>query len=333
MWAQLRERGYEIVFAAAPDRWAERLGELGEFRPLELARGADPRSARGAAQLRALLLEQPWAFVQVQSPIAAALVRLLPRRAPLVYVAHGLHFHADGRPLPNAAFRAVETALATRTDHLALVSREDHDVCAAGSIGRRTRLWHLPGAGVEVAGSSLRRPADGPQRLAVFVGELNANKDPETAVRAVAALRRTDPRWRLELYGEGPLRRSLEAEHASDWCRFEGHSDQVRERLGHAHALLAPSHREGLPRVVVEALATGLPVVARSNRGTRELLAGIGAVVAAGAGPGPFAAALAEVADRPPDAELLRERALAYDSARVAAAYGDLLDALAQDHA
>ncbi len=240
----------------------------------------------------------------------------------------GLHFHADGRPHTNAAYRAVETALAGRADVLALVSQEDHEACRRSSIGRRTRVWRLPGAGVPVADTPLRRPADGARRRALFVGELNANKDPETAVLAVAQRRREDPRWEIDLYGEGPLRARLEARYATSWCRVHGHSDRVAEALGQAHVLLAPSRREGLPRVVLEALATGLPVVARSNRGTRELLGRVGTLLPATAGPAEYADALARLADAPPDPAVLRAQALPYDEGEFRHAYGRLVDAV-----
>ena len=57
--------------------------------------------------------------------------------------------------------------------------------------------------------------------------------------------------------------------------RFLGYRDDVADLLRAADLFVLPSHREGMPRSIIEAMLTGLPVVATDIRGAREqVLAG-----------------------------------------------------------
>ena len=81
--------------------------------------------------------------------------------------------------------------------------------------------------------------------------------------------------------------------------RFLGHRDDVGDLLAAADVLALPSRREGLPGVVLEAMAVGTPVVATDLPGTREALGpDLGVLVPVG-DPAALAAALGEVLDAP----------------------------------
>lgn len=81
---------------------------------------------------------------------------------------------------------------------------------------------------------------------------------------------------RLDICGEGPERRQLEAMAAAAPgadVMFHGAVPQQRLRsfYGRATIFIVPSYREGFPRVVIEAMAHGLPIVATDAGGTRDL--------------------------------------------------------------
>ena len=116
----------------------------------------------------------------------------------------------------------------------------------------------------------------------------------EPALRAQAALCKTGPKERglcVRLEGE------LAAPALASWYRA-------------ADVLLLTSTREGRPNVVLEALASGLPVLATEAGGTGELLEGLPMCLAATRDPDQLAKALAALLKRPPAAADLRERAL-----------------------
>jgi glycosyltransferase involved in cell wall biosynthesis len=105
--------------------------------------------------------------------------------------------------------------------------------------------------------------------VALSVGRLETEKNPVALADVVAALRRLDPRWRLVVCGEGPLRAALEdrsrelgVADAVELRGFVTHEAGLRSAYREAHALAHVSWTEGLPQVLYEAFAAGLPVVA-----------------------------------------------------------------------
>ena len=273
-WPLLVNKGLDITYAAAPDEWYTELEQTGRFEAIRGARNVRPASMACAFLDIRRLLRRHWALVQVQSPVVAFLARLAPSSSPLIYIAHGFHFHPDGAPLSNAVFSLAERALAGRCDGVGVVSGEDFATAKRMGFHRRTCLWRLPGAGVDLDRFRLTPPEDTGTLRLLFIGELNANKDPARFLDVVRALRQRGTNVVGTIVGDGPLSALVQtAVHADPLAlRWLRRTDAPEDLLRDCHIVLLPSRREGLPRVIVEALATGRPVVACSNRGSRELL-------------------------------------------------------------
>lgn len=120
---------------------------------------------------------------------------------------------------------------------------------------------------------------------AVSVGRLDPEKNPLLLADALAALRRRDPRWRLEVYGEGTEAVALQARlrelGLAEHSELRGYLpvDQgLVEVYRRSHALLHVSWTEGVPQVLFEAFAARLPVVATAVGGVPDA-AGAAAVL------------------------------------------------------
>jgi len=107
-------------------------------------------------------------------------------------------------------------------------------------------------------------------KIALFVGRLEAQKDPILLVESVAAAVANGAALRLIVVGEGGLRgaavqRAAELGIADrvHWAGYRGRDD-MPSVMNAADVFLLPSRFEGMPISVLEALASGLPVVARS---------------------------------------------------------------------
>jgi glycosyltransferase involved in cell wall biosynthesis len=119
-------------------------------------------------------------------------------------------------------------------------------------------------------------PADAP--LVLFAGRLAEQKGVETLIAALDLLQHVRPDLRGLIVGEGPLRSRLEALargfRLTEERRltFLGHRDDVPRLLAAADVLVLPSHYEGLPNVILEAMRFRKPVVATAAPGTTEVV-------------------------------------------------------------
>jgi len=112
------------------------------------------------------------------------------------------------------------------------------------------------------------------------VGRLQPIKNQIALVRAFAQLLRDVPRLRantrLALVGDGPLRaelsNSVQAEGLTDVVWLAGASDEVARLYQCLDLFVLPSLREGISNTVLEAMASGLPVVATAVGGNVELV-------------------------------------------------------------
>lgn len=113
-------------------------------------------------------------------------------------------------------------------------------------------------------------------RVMGIVGTMRALKDHKTFLRAGAIIRRQFPDVHLLLVGGGELRADLErlAEELSiaQATTFAGERSDVPDLLALMNVFILTSETEGLPNAVLEAMATGLPVVATSVGGVPELV-------------------------------------------------------------
>lgn len=142
-------------------------------------------------------------------------------------------------------------------------------------------------------------------RRVLAVGRLSPEKAYDDLIRAIAELRRRGVEAELEIAGEGPEREALTRLVAElqlgDRVTFRGWlvPDEARRAMCEATVLAQTSHIEGLPTVVEEALALGIPVVGSRVGGIPELLdhGSCGSLVTPGDVPGIADALQALLAD------------------------------------
>jgi len=266
-------------------------------------------------------------------------------RVPLVV--HGEHGREVADPEGrNLRRNRIRRALAPLVHHFVTVSAdlrrwliEDVRVPAAKvtAIHNGVDLSRFGRAGKLESRMRLSLPADAP--IVGTVGRLDPVKDQAGLIQAFAQVRAQHPAALLVVAGDGPCRAELERVAAGlgqrDHVRLLGNRDDIPTVMAALDVFVLPSIAEGISNTILEAMATGLPVVATRVGGNPELIEeGVGGALVPRSDPGALAAAIAAYTG---DAELRRrhgqasrQRAIGHFSLeRMAQAYANLYTALA----
>jgi glycosyltransferase involved in cell wall biosynthesis len=291
---------------------------------VELASGAT-YAAGVTASLRRLAAAGPGLVVHAHCAYPDGVgVALAARRLGLPYVVtcHGsdINVYSERGALRWQIRRALLGAAATIAVSAALRAKIEALFAGATPAGP---LVHIPCAGFDpgvfrpgdrrALRAELGVPTGG--RLVVFVGQLVPIKGTARLVEAWRLLHaegRLGADDRLVLVGEGRLRAELAAQAAaggiSDRVHLAGVVPQptVARWIGAADALCLASDNEGTPNVIVEALASGVPVVATRVGGIPELVTpGLNGDLVP-RDPAALARALGAALDRPWEPEAIR---------------------------
>jgi glycosyltransferase involved in cell wall biosynthesis len=157
----------------------------------------------------------------------------------------------------------------------------DH-LASLGVDPQRIRIQHMPVRPFATDNSACeelcpRLGITANERVILCVGRLSHEKGHADLLLAFARMRaiRNVNRLRLIVVGDGPERCRLEkirqARGLGDAVVFAGHQDNVTAFYGIADVLALPSHSEGSPNVLLEAMEANVPVVATNVGGVPEL--------------------------------------------------------------
>ena len=268
---EVRRRGVELV--VVPD----------------LVRQVSPvRDVRAVRALERLFRERRVDVVHTNSSKAGIVGRLAARRAAVrgtVHTVHGWPFHDRQRAAVRRVWVEAERRAAPLAHRLVVVAETDREKGLRAGIGRPEQYARIR-SGLELteygsdAGvrAEVRAELGLPQDAVVIgaVNRLSPQKDPVTLVRAVLPVLRSRPEARLLLVGDGPLRGQVEAEVSAsgvaDRVVMSGLRTDVPRMLAAMDVFVLSSLWEGLPRTLLQAIATGLPVVATDADGIRDVV-------------------------------------------------------------
>ncbi|MBS4179156.1 glycosyltransferase family 4 protein [Lederbergia citrea] len=240
-------------------------------------------------ELKFIIDKNQYKVIHCHTPMGGALARLASRKArkhdtKVIYTAHGFHFY-KGAPLLNwLVYYPIEKVLAHYTDCLITINEEDYSL-AVNHHFKANQIQHIHGVGVntdqftpDIDKIKLREKYHykNDAFLMFYAAEFNNNKNQQMLIKAIALLNVKVPNAKLLLAGEGPLidqckqlSVQLKIEGLVD---FLGNRDDIVSLLKLSDIAVASSLREGLPVNVMEAMASGLPIIAVNNRGHRELV-------------------------------------------------------------
>ena len=245
---------------------------------LDMRRGMpDPR-----ALLRLARLVRAWRPEVVHSHMVHAnlMARALRLIAPVPALVSTIHNVYEGGRLRMAAYRLSNGLV----DHMTIVSQAAYDRFVKDRIVPERMLRLVPN-GVDTARfrevapdarEAVRRSL-GLEDAFVWlaVGRFETAKDYPNMLRAFSLVRAGEPRAKLVLVGRGSLQEETEAlvrELGLEGVRFAGVRTDVPEVMSAADGYVMSSAWEGMPMVLLEAAAAGLPIVSTRVGGNHEVV-------------------------------------------------------------
>lgn len=250
---------------------------------------AVPRSLNPKAIIRAyksvkkLITTEHYNLVHCHSPIGGAITRFAAKSerklgTRVLYTAHGFHFY-DGAPIKNwLIFYPIENWLSKYTDVLITINKEDYK--RAENKFRAKKVVYVPGIGVDTAKFS--RGQSGREKVRtelglndsdimfLSVGELNENKNHISVIRALKGIENCV----YVIVGKGNKKEELKAAAEENHVnlRLMGFRTDVADFYKASDVYILPSIREGLNVSLMEAMASGLPIVCGDIRGNKDLI-------------------------------------------------------------
>jgi glycosyltransferase involved in cell wall biosynthesis len=181
-------------------------------------------------------------------------------------------------------YRAVDLFLLRLADRVITVSRDQRRMLLGRGVDRR-RLVLVPTvvdaeACARLAGdpAAARAALSVPDeaRVVTLVGRLTTQKGVDTFLDAARTVHQVRPNALFVIVGDGPDRSDLEARaiagELDGTVRFLGYRDDIPRVLAASDIIVMPSRAEGLPHLLLEALAVGRPVVASHVGGIPDVV-------------------------------------------------------------
>ncbi|MDD5698049.1 MAG: glycosyltransferase family 4 protein [Victivallaceae bacterium] len=291
------KKGHEVVLITGPSPGPE--GELlknskfPEFEIIEvpgLVRELDPvRDCSAYRQLKKIFRERRFDVVHTHSSKAGILGRAAAWSAKVPFIVHTVHgqaFHPYEKFWKNLLYINAERWAAKRCHKIYAVAQAMIEQCVAARIAPRDR-YKLVYSGMEICDflNSVPEPELGrklgiPEKVKVIgaVARLFPLKGYEYFLPAAQAIANVCPDVHFLIVGDGPLRESMTSQIERTGLAGRFHfaglvpPGEVYRYLALTDILIHLSVREGLPRCVVQALASGKPAIGFQLDGTPEVI-------------------------------------------------------------
>lgn len=291
-WQIAQGHRVSLIHGAAPDPYWEDHLPRGLTRILlpEMVHQIHPvQDMRAVLRLRRIYRALQPDVIHTHQSKAGILGRLAARTVPEAVVAHGVHIipFEGVPPAKRRLYLAAERLAARQTDVFIGVSEAVGRAYVRAGIARRGRV-HCVRSGMDVA--RFRNPAL-PADWRNLLGVTRGNARPRVVLMMAAFERRkrhvpflqsfarvadTLPELKLLLAGAGPeeapIRAAVESLGLQDHVVFCGHRADPEALFALADLSVLTSAREGLPRVAVQSMAAGCPMIVQNLPGIDEII-------------------------------------------------------------
>lgn len=237
--------------------------------------------------LKHLVETEHYDIVHTHTPNASMIARLACRKVRkqgtrMFYTAHGFHFF-KGAPLKNwLLYYPIEKFCARFTDVLITINKEDYALAQKKMPAKK--VCYVPGVGIDLSKiqnidcdrNEVRKSMGVPEDciLLLSIGELNVNKNHQVVVKALAKLNNKNVHYAIAGLGDQKdnllnLAKELGVENQ---FHLLGYRTDALKLYRAADIFVFPSFREGLSVSMMEAMASGCPIICSKIRGNMDLV-------------------------------------------------------------
>ena len=247
-----------------------------------------PGNRKAYFQLKELIQREKYDVIHCNTPIGGVLGRILGKKCKVekvIYQAHGFHFYKGAPKINWMIYYPIEKLLARYTDALITINQEDFELSKNEfKLRNNGKIYYVPGVGIDTTQYKIEEKSRLAKRnelslndndvALISMGDLIERKNYDIAIRAVAEA--NNPAIHYFVCGKGPEEKNLLAIAknlgVSEKLHFLGFRSDIKELLAASDIFLFTTKQEGLPRSMMEAMASGLPCVASRIRGNTDLL-------------------------------------------------------------
>ncbi len=241
-------------------------------------------------ELVAFIKQENIDYIHCNTPTGGILGRLAGKKCKVkkvIYQAHGFHFYKGAPKINWLVYYPVEKWLAHYTDALITINSEDFELAKAKfKLRKNGKVYYVPGVGIDTSQYNLSEKSREEKRrelglgeddvALISIGDLIERKNYATAIRSISET--NEPKLQYFICGKGPeeenLKELAESLGVTKQIHFLGFRSDIKELLAAADIFLFTTKQEGLPRSMMEAMASGLPCIASKIRGNTDLLDG-----------------------------------------------------------
>ena len=287
----LLDNGYEVHCACSIDKPVDK--EL-QRRGVKIFEVRFSRNPLGIGNIKAFIkLEElqrinDYDIVHVHTPIAAIYGRLLKLNFPslrIIYTAHGYHFLKGGSKLGWILYYPIEKIMAKFTDVTININKEDYEITKEKL--KHKKCYLLNGVGLDLDKYKKLSSKEIQEKrkefgikdkdfVVLMIAEINKNKNHIQLINAMDILKDKYPNIKVLCIGDGTLKESLEKQiilrNLQNNIFMLGYRLDVNKLINISDIGILLSHREGLPRNIMEFMACGRKVIATDIRGCRDIV-------------------------------------------------------------
>ena len=242
-------------------------------------------------QLRKIIVKNQYDLVYCNTPVVGAITRLaipnsLIKKTRVVYSAHGFAFYNGINKIKYILYSLIEKMLSKKTDCIITMNQEDYNAALSLKF-KCNEITNVNGVGIALNKFKAAYPANKKyfrdkyffndnDLILIYPAELTDRKNQILLLKIVERLVIKNSNVKLLLAGDGHKMEALKGKAAalniSKNVIFLGYRDDVAQLYQASDILVASSHTEGLPINIIEAMASGLPIIATNVRGHCDLV-------------------------------------------------------------